>query len=152
MVGIPLWNKQIKLKDSKINFKTQKRTINMVIYYYHCYFHFYRHCHYHYNHWSFTRRRSGIIEHTVHLAYLVRQAKRNQRFIAVILLDIRNAFAEVHQSLIHIVLAYYDIPDNIIKALMSIYEDFALRIAIDSFTTPFFHIKKGVLQGDCLSP
>ena len=35
---------------------------------------------------------------------------------------------------------------------MSIYKDYASTIATVSFTTPFLHIKKGVLQGNCLSP
>ena len=35
---------------------------------------------------------------------------------------------------------------------MLIYKDFASTIATDSFTTQFLHIKKDLLQGDCLSP
>ena len=34
---------------------------------------------------------------------------------------------------------------------MSVCENFASTIATDSFTTPFLRIKKGILQGDCLS-
>ena len=68
------------------------------------------------------------------------------------LLDLRNAFGEIHHNLIPVVLAHHHALNNIIKAFMSIYEYFASTIATDSFTTPFLHIKKGVLQGDCLSP
>ena len=38
-----------------------------------------------------------------------------------------------------VVLAHHHILGNIIKAIMSIYEDFASAIVIDSFTTPFLH-------------
>ena len=62
------------------------------------------------------------------------------------------AFGEVYQNLTTAVLARYHIPDNIIKAIMSVYQNFASTIASDSFTTPFLRIKKGILQGDCLSP
>ena len=79
--------------------------------------------------------------HTAHIAHLIRQAKRNQRSLVVTLLDLRNAFGAVHHNLIPVVLAHHHIPDNIIKAIMSVYEDFASTIAIDSFTTPFPNIK-----------
>ena len=94
---------------------------------------------------------SGTFERTAHHAHLIHQAKRNQRSLVVTLLDLRNAFGEVHHNLIPAVLAHHHIPDNIIKAIMSIYKDFLSTIAADSFTTPFLHIKKGALQGDCLS-
>ena len=97
---------------------------------------------------GFKPETSGTFEHTVHLAQLICQAKRNQRSLAVTLLDLRNAFGEVHHNLIPAVLAHHHVPDIIIT---SIYEDFSSTIATVSFTTRFSHIKKGVLQGDSLS-
>ena len=35
---------------------------------------------------------------------------------------------------------------------MSLYKDFATTVAIDSYTTSFLRIERGVLHGDCLSP
>ena len=101
---------------------------------------------------GFTPGMSGTFEHTADLAHLIRQAKRNHRSHVETLLDLRNAIGEIHHSLIPVVVAHHHIPDNIIKAIMSIYEDFASTVATDSFTTPFLHIKNGVLRGDCLSP
>ena len=101
---------------------------------------------------GFTPGMSGAFEHTAHLAHFIRQEKRNQRSLVVMLLDLRNAFGEIHHNLIPVVLAHHHALNNIIKAFMSIYEYFASTIATDSFTTPFLHIKKGVLQGDCLRP
>ena len=80
---------------------------------------------------GFTPGMSRTFEHTAHLAHLIRQAKRNQRSLVVTLLDLRNAFGEVHHNLIPAVLAHHHIPDNIIKAIMSIYEDFASKITTD---------------------
>ena len=68
----------------------------------------------------FTKGMSGTFEHTAHLAHIICQAKRNQIWLAVTLLDLRNAFVEVHHNLISAVLAHHHIPDNIIKAIMSI--------------------------------
>ena len=101
---------------------------------------------------GFTPGMSGTSEHTAHLAHLICQAKRNQRSLIVTLLDLRNAFGEVHHNLIPVVLVHHHIPDNIIKTIMSIYGDFASTIATDSFTFHFLHFKKGVLLGNYLSP
>ena len=50
---------------------------------------------------AFTPGMSGTFEHTAHLAHLISQAKRNQRSLVVMLLDLRNAFGEVHHNLIY---------------------------------------------------
>ena len=101
---------------------------------------------------KFTPGMSGSFERTANIVHLIRQAKRNQRSHVVTLQGLKNAFGEVHYNLIPVVLAHRHIPDNIIQAIMSIYEDFTSAVAIDSFTTPFLHIKKSALQGNCLSP
>ena len=67
---------------------------------------------------------SVTFEHTAHLAHHIRQAKRNQRSLVGTLLDLKNAFGEVHHNLIPVLLAHHHILDNIIKAIMQIYEDF----------------------------
>ena len=89
---------------------------------------------------------SGTFEHAAYLGYLICQAKRNQRLLAVMSLDLRNPFGEVHHNLIPVVLAHHHMPDNIIKVNMSLYEDFASTIATDSLTTPFLHIKMVVFE------
>ena len=85
---------------------------------------------------------SGKFEHTAHLAHLIRQAKRNQRSFVVTVLDLRNGFGEVHHNLIPAVLPHHHIPDNIIKPIMSIYENVSSTIITESFTTPLFTLKK----------
>ena len=66
--------------------------------------------------------------------------------IIITLLDLRNAFGEVNRNPVPVVLAHHHIPDNIIKAIMLIYENFSSTIATGSFATPFFHIKMGVYK------
>ena len=47
---------------------------------------------------------SGTFEHTSHLAYVINNTQKRQRYLIVTLLDLRNAFGEVHHNLIHYVL------------------------------------------------
>ena len=95
---------------------------------------------------------SGNYEHTAHLAYFIRQAKRRQRSVVVTLLDLRNAFGEVHHCLIPVVLKYHHMPKSVIQLIDSLYRNFRTTVIIDSYSTEFMHVEKGVLQGDCLSP
>ena len=69
-----------------------------------------------------------------------------------ILLDLKNAFGEVHHNLIYEVLDYHYIPDHVKNLIRSLYTDFQTSIITEKFSTPFIAVARGVLQGDCLSP
>jgi hypothetical protein len=103
-------------------------------------------------HFLRTNGISGNYEHTAHLAYLIRQAKRRQRSVVVTLLDLRNAFGEVHHRLIPVVLKYHHMPESVIELIDSLYRNFRTTVITDCYSTEFMHVEKGVLQGDCLSP
>ena len=68
------------------------------------------------------------------------------------LLDLKNAFGEVHHNLIYEVLDYHYIPDHVKNLIRSLYTDFQTSIITEEFSTPFITVGRGVLQGDCLSP
>ena len=99
----------------------------------------------------FYARNVRDVWNKAHFTHLTRSAKWNQISLVVKLLDLRHAFGELHYNLMLVVLAQHHIPDNIIKAIMPIFEDFVATIATVSFTTLFYHIKKCVLKVDCLS-
>ena len=50
------------------------------------------------------------------------------------------------------VLPYHHVPEAIQSLITSLYTDFHSYIISDSFSTPAIPFKRGVLQGDCLSP
>ena len=86
---------------------------------------------------GFTPGMSGRAD----FSHIICQAKRNQRSLVVSLLDLKQAFGELHHNLILVVLAQHHIADNIIKAIMPIFEDFVSTTATVSFTSLFCHIK-----------
>ena len=101
---------------------------------------------------GFTSHISGTFEHTAQMAYIINQARIRQRSLIITLLDLKNAFGEVHHKLIKSVLSYLHIPDHIQLIIKSLYTNFRTSIITSEFNTPFIQVGRGVLQGDCLSP
>ena len=56
---------------------------------------------------------SGTVEHTELMSYLIDQACNKQRGLVITLLDLRNAFGEVHHELIKSVLRFHNILSHI---------------------------------------
>ena len=95
---------------------------------------------------------SGNLEHTIQMANIINTARSKQRSLIITLLDLKNAFGEVHHNLITSVLNYHHIPEHIKLIINDLYTDFKTSIITSSFQTPFIPVRRGVLQGDCLSP
>ena len=101
---------------------------------------------------GFTPNLSGSLEHTAQMANIINKARIKQRSLVISLLDLKNAFGEVHHNLITSVLDYHDVPNHIKLIVGSLYTNFKTSIITPEFRTPFIPIGRGVLQGDCLSP
>ena len=101
---------------------------------------------------GFTPGLSGTFEHTAQMADIINKARTKQRSLVITLLDLKNAFGEVHHNLIQTALDYHHIPDHIKSLVKSLYTDFKTSILTNEFRTPFISVGRGVLQGDCLSP
>ena len=86
------------------------------------------------------------------MANIINKARTKQRSLIITLLDLKNAFGEVHHNLIYEVLDYHYIPDHVKNLIRSLYTDFQTSIITEEFSTPFITVGRGVLQGDCLSP
>ena len=95
---------------------------------------------------------SGTFEHTAHMAHIINKARMKQRSVVITLLDLKNAFGEVHHNLIPTVLKYHHIPDQIQQLINNLYSNFHTSVLSDCFRTPFIKVNRGVLQGDSLSP
>lgn len=101
---------------------------------------------------GFSPKLSGTWEHIAQLTNIINKARRQQRSVTITLLDLRNAFGEVSHNLIETTLKYHHVPNDVIDLIKSVYTDFSTCIATDQFVTPLVAVKKGVLQGDSMSP
>ena len=89
---------------------------------------------------GFTPHISGTLEHTAQMAYIINQARIRQRSLIITLLDLKNAFGEVHHNLIKSVLGYHHIPDHIQLIIESLYT----KISTPQISTP--HLYKLVVE------
>ena len=101
---------------------------------------------------GFTPGLSGTYENIANMSHIINDARRKQHSVTITLIDLQNAFGEVHHNLIDTVLKHHHIPDDVIKIIRSLYSDFHITILTNSFSSDFIKVGKGVLQGDCLSP
>ena len=94
----------------------------------------------------------GVTEHTQILSHMMKDSKRHQRSLFVTLLDLRNAFGEVHHNLIRCALRYHHVPSRIVDIINDIYTDSFVQVSYNNQSTPLIKVERGVLQGDPSSP
>jgi len=94
----------------------------------------------------------GVMEHTELLSHLLKDAKRSQRSITVAMLDLNNAFEEVHHDLIISALRYNHLPQEFTELIKNIYDNNYITVVADNVWTAPIKIERGVLQGDPASP
>ena len=86
---------------------------------------------------GFLPRLSGAYEHTAQKAKVINNARSKQRSVVITLLDLKNAFGEIHHNLISEVLKYHHIPDHIQIRISRLYSNFQRSIISKSFQTQF---------------
>ena len=85
-------------------------------------------------------------EHSECLNHLITDAKRHQRSLTITLLG------EVDHGLIRAALSFHHIPPLFKELFNNIYEDSKIKIALGNNWSSEIPIKRGVLQGDPMSP
>ena len=86
------------------------------------------------------------------IAHIIDEACIKQSCLVLTLLDLKNVFGDVHHNLIEEVLSYHHFPTKAKSLISSLYSGFQTSIITSDFTTPAVPVRRGVLQGDCLSP
>ena len=94
----------------------------------------------------------GTIEHNELLTYMINHARKRQRDLFITLIDLHNAFGEVHHSLLNKVLEYHYVPSAVKSLIQNMHKDFYILIETKRFITDRIKVERRVLQGDCLSP
>ena len=72
---------------------------------------------------GFWPKSDGVSEHSEMLGHIIRDAKKRSRSVIITLLDLRNAFGEVHHNLINACLQYHHVPELFTKLFNDIYKD-----------------------------
>ena len=95
---------------------------------------------------GFTSKLSGTIEHTSQMANVISTVCLKQRSLVITLLDLKDAFGEVHQNLILEEFKFHHIPNYIKVPVRSLYNNFQTSMITPQFKSPFLHVDQGVLS------
>ena len=99
--------------------------------------------------WSNT---AGTIEHTELMTHIINHARTKQKSLTISLIDLKNAFGEVHHNLLRTALEFHHIPQEMIDLTINLYTNYKVSIGTEKFITNPIRVNRGVLQGDSLSP
>ena len=89
---------------------------------------------------------SGTFEDTYQMAHIINKARVKQISLVIILLDLKNAFGEVHNNLFPAVIQYHHIPLHYQTIIGNLYSNFETSNV--SFKTPFIKVGWGILKGE----
>jgi len=97
------------------------------------------------------RKGYSTTDHIHTLGQILEKSKEFQKKIAIMFVDFNKAFDSLFHDVIWQTLKKQNIPDKIINIIKEIYENSQAKFKIEN-SEEFFEIKRGVKQGDPLSP
>ena len=85
------------------------------------------------------------------MSHTINHSKLKQKGLTITLIDLKNAFGEVNHNVIHSVLQYHHVPNDVCPIMQNLYSVFHLAVITKNFTCNLIKVKRGVLQGDSFS-
>lgn len=101
---------------------------------------------------AFVQGISGCTDHNVIVHEIIRHAKSNSRTAHISWFDLEDAFGSVQHDLIFLMLARLNVPEAIQHYIKNLYSSLSGRAVTKDWTSKEFGFKKGIFQGDPLSP
>ena len=95
---------------------------------------------------------NGCIEHNLAMEEIMKDARKNKRTAHITYFDAEDAFGSVPHSLIIESLKKNFLPDNIIQYFSQLYSSCQAVVQTPSWRSDPFNFRRGVFQGDPLSP
>ena len=95
---------------------------------------------------------NGTTEHIFTTTAIIDNAIQHGSPLAVTLLDLKNAFGSVAHALIADILKHIRLPSGLISYITDAYSKLSAVVKTKEWKTPPFAIKRGMFQGDTLSP
>ena len=101
---------------------------------------------------AFIKGINGCIEHTFVVNELLANARQKKNTILVTFFDLADAFGSVEHNLIHHTLQRNGVPSSICDYVENLYSRLQGQIKGPEWLSTPFDFKRGVFQGDPLSP
>ncbi|XP_053183947.1 LOW QUALITY PROTEIN: uncharacterized protein LOC128367182 [Scomber japonicus] len=93
----------------------------------------------------------GCLEHTGVVTQLIREAREGKGDLAVLWLDLANAYGSIPHKLVETTLDHHQIPCMIKDLILDYYGDFMLRVTSGSITSNWHRLEKGIITGCTIS-
>ncbi|XP_063448172.1 uncharacterized protein LOC134727719 [Mytilus trossulus] len=94
---------------------------------------------------------SGCIEHTSVLSQIIREAKDSKGELAVVWLDLANAYGTVPHKLVELMLERYHVPYGVRELIREYFNHLQLRFTVGDFTTSWQRLEVGIVTGCTIS-
>ena len=101
---------------------------------------------------AFMKKINGVIEHNQCLQEVLSHARANKKTVHATFFDLEDAFGSVQHNIISHALLRYNIPPAVHDYILDLYGKLQGTVVTKSWTSETFSFKKGVFQGDPLSP
>ncbi|XP_028292553.1 uncharacterized protein LOC114455485 [Gouania willdenowi] len=94
---------------------------------------------------------SGCLEHTGVVTQLIREARENKGDLAVLWLDLANAYGSIPHKLVEEALNRHHVPKKVKDLILDYYSNFSLRVSSGSTTSDWHKLGKGIITGCTIS-
>ncbi|XP_039504261.1 uncharacterized protein LOC120460516 [Pimephales promelas] len=93
----------------------------------------------------------GCIEHTGVVTQLIREAREGKGDLAVLWLDLANAYGSIPHRLVELALSRYHVPEKIQNLILDYYNNFSLRVSSGTLISEWQRLEKGIITGCTIS-
>ncbi|KAI8506911.1 hypothetical protein Bbelb_153500 [Branchiostoma belcheri] len=93
----------------------------------------------------------GCMEHTGVVTQLIREARESKGNLAVLWLDLANAYGSIPHKLVEAALTRHHVPEAIRNLILDYYSNFWLRAGSNSATSAWQRLEKGIITGCTIS-
>ena len=93
----------------------------------------------------------GCIEHSGSVTQLLREARESKGDLAVLWLDLANAYGSMPHKLVEFALTSHHVPSKVASIILDYYENFKLRISSKSVTSDWHRLERGIITGCTIS-
>ena len=94
----------------------------------------------------------GTTTHILTLRRLIEETRRHQANLVCVFVDFHKAFDSLAREAIPLVLRAYNVPEQLVMAVMAMYCNTKAAVVTPDGLTDVFETTSGVLQGDSLAP
>ncbi|KAK0142412.1 Retrovirus-related Pol polyprotein from type-1 retrotransposable element R2 [Merluccius polli] len=93
----------------------------------------------------------GCIKHTGVVTQLIREAQESKGDLAVLWLDLANAYGSIPHKLVELALSRYHVPEKMRNLILDYYNNFSLRVSSRTSTFEWHCLEKGIITGCTIS-